>query len=193
MLFEELQTQRLLLRKFTPATYKHLFENESDEFIIQCLALKDYSMLLQEKEKYMQGMSTFNKSFVTFKLFDKQSHLPIGNCGFHTWYVTHARAEIGYDIMDNSWKGKGVMTEALQAIIPYGFDQLQLNRIEAFIGPNNTPSLKLMHKFGFQQEGLLRAHYCKNGILEDSLVFSLLKNEYYPTNDEINRSLLPLI
>jgi ribosomal-protein-alanine N-acetyltransferase len=69
--------------------------------------------------------------------------------------------KLGYDIIDNSWKEKGIMTEALQAIIPYGFDQLQLNRIEAFIGPNNTPSLKLMHKFGFQQEGLLRAHYCK--------------------------------
>ena len=193
MLFEEIYTERLILRKFTPANYTYLFKNESDAYIMQYLALPDVAMLQQEKEKFSKGISTFNKSFVNFKLFHKQTLQHIGNCGFHTWYIQHARAEIGYDISDNSFKEKRVMTEALHAIIPYGFNEMQLNRIEAFIGLNNTPSLMFMHKFGFQQEGLLRSHYCKNGIIEDSLVFSLLKNEYLPTNVMIKGSLLPLI
>jgi ribosomal-protein-alanine N-acetyltransferase len=55
---------------------------------------------------------------------------------------------------------------------------MKLNRIEAFIGPGNIPSLKLIAKSGFIQEGHLRGHYCKKGIMEDSLVFGLLREEY---------------
>ena len=70
------------------------------------------------------------------------------------------------------------MTEALTPIIAYGFSEMQLHRIEAFVGPNNSPSLNLMRKFGFTQEGQLRQHYLKDGKFEDSVVFSLLLEEY---------------
>lgn len=58
--------------------------------------------------------------------------------------------------------------------------QMQLNRVEAMIGPGNTASIRLVKKFGFVEEGRLRGHYCKKGTIEDSLVFGLLKAEYSP-------------
>ena len=178
MIFEELRTKRLVLRKLTPEIYWFIHENYSDDELMDFLALKSFHELSREKEKYARGLSTFNKSFVNFKLFDLRSGIHIGNCGFHTWYIEHFRAEIGYDICTDSLKRKGYMTEALQAIIDYGFKKMNLNRIEAFTGLNNIASLRLMDKFGFQKEGHLRKHYHKNDETQDSVVFSLLKNEY---------------
>lgn len=178
MPFEELKTKRLILRKLTPGVLKSIYENYSDDEQMRFLGLKLKDELVLEKEKYKKGLTTFKTSFVNFKLFDKETNVHIGNCGFHTWYVDHLRAEIGYDLVDDSFKQNGLMSEALQAIIPYGFNKMNLHRIEAFVGLENIPSLKLMDKFGFTKEGLLRQHYRKNGTIEDSLVFSLLKSDY---------------
>ena len=96
----------------------------------------------------------------------------------HVWYLDHNRAEIGYALTDNPEKSKGLMTEAMNSILKYGFEEMKLHRIEAFIGPENIPSLKLVAKFNFKKEGVLRQHYFKNDKMEDSAVFALLKDEY---------------
>lgn len=175
---EELQTERLVLRKFTPELYKIIFEQYNRAEQMQVFAFEEEAALEKEKEKYKKGISTHNRSFVNFKLFEKSSGLYIGNCGFHTWFPEHFRAEIGYDIIDDMHKNKGYMTEALQTIIPYGFNEMKLNRIEALIGPKNIPSFKLLQKFGFTKEGYLREHYCKNGEIQDSIFYALLKKEF---------------
>jgi ribosomal-protein-alanine N-acetyltransferase len=72
------------------------------------------------------------------------------------------------------------MKEAVAPVIRYGFEQMQLNRIEAFIGSANEASQRLVKALGFREEGLLRKHYIKDGIAEDSLVFGLLRSEYQP-------------
>jgi ribosomal-protein-alanine N-acetyltransferase len=53
-----------------------------------------------------------------------------------------------------------------------------LNRIEAFAGKWNIPSLKILKGAGFKEEGVLRSHFLKNGVYEDSVCFSLLRDEY---------------
>ena len=70
------------------------------------------------------------------------------------------------------------MSEAVKAIIEYGFKTMNLNRIEACIGPANIASQNLVKKFGFSREGYLRQHYIRNEEIQDSLIFSLLKEEY---------------
>ncbi len=174
--FEVIETNRLYLRKLTDEMYEDILLNCSDEEIVLYLNPSD---LEKEKLKAKKGFSTFNKSMLNFQLIDKKTNEIIGWCGFHTWYEDHHRAEIGYELLSDNNKSKGIMSEALEAVISYGFNTMQLHRIEAFIGPDNIPSLKLVEKFGFTKEGHLRNHYLKNGIYEDSVVFSLLKNEYF--------------
>lgn len=173
-----LQTERLLLQKLTPEDHHHVFGTYSDEAIKEFFGLNTDDALQVEKQRYKAGMATFNRSFVNFQLMDKRSGKIIGGCGFHTWYLQHARTEIGYQINDEANRGKGLMREAMKAIIDYGFYQMHLNRIEAFIGQDNVPSLRLVRSLGFIEEGRLRQHYCKNGRMEDSLVFALLRDEY---------------
>jgi ribosomal-protein-alanine N-acetyltransferase len=55
---------------------------------------------------------------------------------------------------------------------------MNLNRIEALVSPKNIPSLKLITNMGFSQEGILKEHYNVDGILEDSLLFGLLKKNF---------------
>ena len=68
------------------------------------------------------------------------------------------------------------MSEAI--IVNYGFRNMGLERIEAFVEPNNTPSIKLLKKMSFKKESLLKQHYFYNNRMEDSIVFALLKSDY---------------
>jgi [ribosomal protein S5]-alanine N-acetyltransferase len=178
MQFEILTTNRLSLRKITLDVFDFVYQNYSDNELIPFLGLNNQEELEKEKSKYKNGLCTFNKSFLYFQLIDKNSDKIIGWCGYHTWYLDHARAEIGYGLFDDNFKNKGIMTEAINVILDYGFTIMKLHRIEAFIGTNNIPSLQLVKKFEFINEGVLRSHYFKNNIMEDSVVFSLLKEEF---------------
>ena len=178
MTFEVLTTERLILRKLSPETFAFIYENYSDDELMAFLGLSNDEQLAVEKNKFRNGLTTYNKSFLYFKLLDKTTEKIIGWCGYHTWYLDHRRAEIGYGLYDENYKNSGIMTEAMEAILAYGFNQMQLHRVEAMISSNNIPSLKLVEKFGFTQEGVLRSHYFTNNRMEDSVVFSLLEEEW---------------
>jgi ribosomal-protein-alanine N-acetyltransferase len=79
---------------------------------------------------------------------------------------------------DEQFKRKGLMSEAVEAVIDHGFNELNLNRLDAMVGPANIPSLRLMEKFNFVQEGILRQHYWTGSEFEDSVLFSKLLREY---------------
>lgn len=178
MKFEKLITDRLILRILTPEVYDYIYQNFSPVEQMKFLGLSSEEELATEKGKYDKGLSMFNKSFRVFQLIDKSSEKIIGWCGYHTWYVDHNRAEIGYGLFDDAFKQKGFMSEALLPIIEYGFVTMKLHRIEAFAASYNIPSLKLLGKMNFKKEGVLREHYFVNDRMEDSVVYSLLKNEF---------------
>lgn len=178
MEFSYLITERLKLRIITPAVLQFVYQNYTDEQLITFLGLPNAEQLVIEKSKFEKGYTTYKIDYLNFQLLDKITLNCIGWCGFHSWYPEHQRAEIGYHIIEETNKGKGYMSEAFGAIIDYGFHHMQLNRIEALIGPNNVASQQLVNKFGFVKEGVMRRHYFKNGQLEDSIIYALLKADY---------------
>lgn len=178
MKIEKLTTDRLILRILTPEVYDFIFKTYSTEEQMKFLGLSSAKDLTTEKNKHTKGFSMYNKTMVGFHLIDKASQKVIGLCGFHTWYIDHHRAEIGYSLYDDAFKQKGLMSEALPPIIEYGFVTMNLHRIEALVATYNIPSLKLLNKFNFKKEGVLREHYFVNDQMEDSVVFSLLKHEW---------------
>ena len=176
--YPRLETERLLLIGMTPAMNDTLFRHSSDEEIISLLGLdsmEDYEM---DRQKYFAGLNTYRTSYCNFVMIEKQSGRFIGRCGLHTIQLQHSRAEVGYAMNSDEHKRKGYAGEALAAVIAYGFGPMGLNRIEAFVGPANVASNCLMQKFGFVREGLLREHFCKDGEMQDSICYSLLRSEY---------------
>ncbi len=178
MEFEILNTERLLLRKITPEGFSYIFDNYPDEEIKNQLGITTGEELLKEKEKNRGGYKTYDRSVLHFKLVLKETNEVIGGCGYHNWYFNHRRAELGYALTKEAHKKKGYMSEAVSTVLDYGFNFMNLNRIEACIGPENIASLSLIGKFGFTKEGHLKQHFIRDGNIEDSIIFSLLKEEY---------------
>lgn len=173
---QSLITDRLELRLLTQEVYDHVFNNLNEEEQKNFLGLHGDEQLRIERWKYQNGLSTHNRKFAYFQILDKETKEVIGWCGFHTWYIDHSRAELGYSLIREKHKRKGIMSEALGAIIPYGFQEMKLHRIEAFTAQYNKASIGLLKKFGFTKEGVMRQHYFVNGKPEDSVVFALLKD-----------------
>jgi ribosomal-protein-alanine N-acetyltransferase len=176
--FQNIETSRLYLKGLSPEVMNYIFNSHSKSEIMEILGHRSEEDYLKEEHKNKNGYASYNRSFMLFLIIHKKTSQIIGRCGLHNWNDEHKRAEIGYVMDDEQFKRLGLMTEAVGAVIDYGFHVLNLHRIEAMVGTKNTASLKIMEKFHFIQEGLLREHYFISGNYEDSLVFSKLKTEF---------------
>src|SRR4051812_37223461 len=130
MNLEIIETKRLLLKVLSPADIKYIFENHSKPEIKTMLGHRSEEDYQREENKYKNGYSSYNRSFKAFLLTDKASGTIIGRCGIHNWNAEHRRGEIGYMMEDEDYKGKGLMAEAVSVVIAYGFDKMNLHRIE---------------------------------------------------------------
>ena len=86
-------------------------------------------------------------------------------------------ASVGY-WMGQPYAGQGLMTDGLQATLPFVFDELRLHRLEAACLPHNEPSKAVLTKVGFHEEGLARQYLRINGQWADHLLFALLRADY---------------
>lgn len=89
----------------------------------------------------------------------------------------HQRAEMGYWIGEQYW-GQGYCSEAAQALMLFGFRELQLNRIFARHFGRNPASGRVMQKIDMTHEGCLRQHVLKKGQYEDLVVYGMTREEY---------------
>jgi [ribosomal protein S5]-alanine N-acetyltransferase len=178
MEFQTIETERLTLRLIDPMVFHWAFKELSDNEISSLFQFQEEAELLAAKERYAAGIESWWFKFAWFQIFRSADMKYLGWCGFHTIVINHQRAEIGYELLAEEERNKGYMGEALKAVLRFGFNELNLNRIEALTNPNNEISQKLLHANGFVQEGELRLHYNKDGVFEHSVFYGLLKDEY---------------
>ena len=100
----------------------------------------------------------------------------IGKCTLWQYSENNLRAEVGYVLNREYWRG-GLMTQALSAMIDYAFSTLGLHRLEADTDDNNLASLALLEKLGFQREGFFRERWCVNGVWQNSVMLGLLNSD----------------
>ena len=105
----------------------------------------------------------------------------IGTIGFNNFIKNH-RANIGYDLQPEYWN-KGYVTEALKTITDFGFNQLEINRIEAEVMIGNSASERVLDKFGFTKEGIVRQWLYWNEKHYDMIMYSLLKTNNLVPNE----------
>ena len=86
------------------------------------------------------------------------------------------RAGIGIVIASESYRNLGTGTQALQLVINYAFNKLQLHQLYANVGSDNTNSLQLFTKFGFQKIGTKKDWIKVNNIYKDEFLFQLINN-----------------
>ena len=101
----------------------------------------------------------------------------IGSCGLFSFSREYFSASLGYDLSPEHW-GKGIMTEALKALLAYGFDSLDLNRVNALTYPDNAASMRVLSRLGFKKEGVMREFGFWKGSFHDMTLHALLKREF---------------
>ena len=101
----------------------------------------------------------------------------VGTIGFLWIDREHNAAEIGYSLTEELWN-LGLMTEALRAMLRFGFETLHLNRIEAQFDVRNAASGRVMSKAGMKKEGVLRQRLYNKGEYIDVELWSMLASDY---------------
>jgi ribosomal-protein-alanine N-acetyltransferase len=74
--------------------------------------------------------------------------------------------------------GKGYITEAIKAVVIYGFEQMNLHSIEAIIDPDNSASERVLQKNGFVKEAHIKENELWEGKFWDTVIYSLLKRNF---------------
>ena len=176
--FPQLETQRLILREIRLEDAEAILRIFGDDEVTCYYHLETFTSIEQTRE-LIDGMADRfkNKIRVRWGITLKGEDVIIGTCGYPTWVQSQFLGEIGYDLAQAYWN-RGIMTEALAAVLQFGFERMELNRIEAMVMLENTPSMQLLRKLGFQEEGILREYGFWKGQFHDMKLFSLLRRDF---------------
>jgi ribosomal-protein-alanine N-acetyltransferase len=101
----------------------------------------------------------------------------VGTCDFIRWWPEHWRSEIGYALARQYW-GQGLMTEAVSALIKYGFETKGINRIQAMAELPNIGSTRVMEKAGMAYEGILRQYMIQHEQFRDMKIYAILRQDW---------------
>jgi ribosomal-protein-alanine N-acetyltransferase len=176
--FPNLETNRLNLRRLTSADVNEILALRSNPEIMQFIPRP----LMKTKEEALEFISVMdtnvnNNNVINWAITTKEDDQLIGMIGFYRMKPENYRAEVGY-ILSAEFHGKGIITEALERVIQFGFEEMGLNSIEAVIDPENFGSEKVLLKNNFVKEGHFKEHTFFEGKFLDSIFYSLLKKNY---------------
>lgn len=156
--FPQLETRNLILRRMLATDSNAIFKIFADDEVTRHYddaTFTDIAQAINQIEAWETGF--VNRRCIRWGITRKEEIDVIGSCGFYGTHPWHRRASIGYELARPNWR-QGIMTEALDAIIDFGYGEMDLNRIDAVVMPNNIASIQLLGKLGFQSEGLLREY-----------------------------------
>ena len=176
--FLNLETERLLLRRIE--------NNDADEV----LALRGNpetmkyipKPLAKTKQDALAHIAMIedkivNNIGINWGITIKGNPKIIGIIGIYKFYPENHRAEIGYMSLPEH-NGKGYITEAIKAVVIYGFEQMNLHSIEAIIDPDNSASERVLQKNGFVKEAHIKENELWEGKFWDTVIYSLLKRNF---------------
>ena len=173
--FPILSTTRLRLRQVAESDAPEIFFLRSDSRMMQYLDRAPATSITEALAHIQQVREIVEKGEGVYWAIELNDHPGlIGTIGFWRLQKAHYRAEIGYALHPDQ-QGKGLMQEALQEVLAFGFRTMGLHSVEANVNPNNTHSIRLLEKAGFVREGFFRENYYYNGQFLDSAIYSLVK------------------
>ena len=153
MFFHEIETERLWLRNLAWEDRAFLLRQFSDDAVNRYLYDAEPLRTLEEADEliafYLQPEPRAQHRWV---IVWKADGAKIGTCGFHAWNREQRRADIGYDLQKAFW-GRGVMTEAVRAILSFAAREMGVRQIHAHISVENERSIRLARRMGFAPSG----------------------------------------
>ena len=176
--FPILETSNLLLRELDLEDVDDVFAIFSDPDVTRYYDL-DVFVDRQQAEELVQRFRSRYEHGIGLRWAIAEKATPetvIGTCGYNLWVRASARAVLGFDLARSHWR-RGIMTEALRHVLSFGFECMDLNRVEAVVFDRNEASSGLLQKLGFLNEGVLREYEFIKDDFVDVHMFSLLRRD----------------
>lgn len=176
--FKNLETNRLLLRRVSPEDVNEVLELRGNPATMKYIPRQ----LTTSIEEAMAHINMINDKIeknegINWAITIKGNPKFIGIIGHYRIQPENHRCEIGYMILPE-YNGKGIVTEAIKAVLDYGFEDLKMHSIEAVIDPENIASERILLKNGFVKEAHILENELWNGKFWDTVIYSLLKRNF---------------
>jgi len=180
--FPILETERLILREILLSDADDLYAYYNDRLVTQYLDWFGPSSVDHAKEIITRWSNQFqDDSFMRWGITFKEEGKVIGTVllvpvrGPFEWKLPLV---IGYELSREYWN-QGIMSEALQAVNAFAFEEMGNHRICAEVFPENTASITILKRLGYQEEGYLKKHVWHEGtkIWHDVMTLAILKEE----------------
>ena len=114
----------------------------------------------------------------SFAILDPKTEAIIGHISLYSIKrLPYSSAFVGYSV-DQHYAGRGIATEAVEIVLKFGFEQVNIHRIEAYVAPDNIASVRVLEKAGLVREGLLRKLLFINGEWVDHYIYAILREDY---------------
>ena len=176
-----LQTDRLRLRPFADGDADDLFGMHSDAYVLRYWDAPPWTEP-ERAERFIEACRQMAEEGTGARVAVERlsDGAFLGWCSLTRWNPGFRSASMGYCFQEAAW-GQGYATEAARALLQWGFDTLDLNRVQAETDTRNVASARVLEKVGFVREGTLREDCVVNGEVSDSWVFGLLRRDWRPT------------
>lgn len=168
-----LYTARLLLRPVEPADQQKIFEGFSHPKVTRYFDITYPTLESTAVQMEWYANNRKENSGYAWVVCDKLSLEFMGVFSLYFINIKHQRAELGYWLLPPFWN-KGYGTEILTAILHHAKTDLNLHRIAAEVEQENTASIQLLEKNGFERDGILRDYENKNGRFQNLEIWSVL-------------------
>lgn len=177
--FPHLETERVLLREMVAADAPALLAIHGDQDAMRWYGAEPL-MTMEQAVALIGAFAAWRQlpnPGVRWGIERKADQHLIGSCGLFKWNRSWRSCVIGYELATTA-QGQGFMIEALSEALAWGFEHMDLNRIEAQVHANNALSIRLLAKLGFVREGCMREAGFWHGQHHDLQQFSLLRRDY---------------
>ena len=173
--FPIIKTERLLLRQFIASDLENVYKGLSDTEIIKYYGVSYKT--LEDTKAQMQFFVDLEKegTGIWWAVCSLDNKTFYGAGGLNSLNKVHKKAEIGFWLLKEFW-GQGIMTEVMPIICNYGFDNLELHRIEGLVETDNLTCKKAMKKLDFKLEGTMKDCEVKNGKFISLDIYAKFKN-----------------
>jgi ribosomal-protein-alanine N-acetyltransferase len=170
-------TERLRLRPLRSDDAEALFAVFSDAETMRYWSSPPHGSPRLTAEAVEAARASFPAgSGIEWAITRADEDVAVGKIGHWRWQRAHSRSEVGFILRRDLWR-QGLATEAMRAVVDWGFDRLQLHSVEAQLDFENVGSQRTLERVGFRKEGCLRQSFFDGRTFRDTLVYGLLRAE----------------